>query len=313
MRKSIIALSLSLLGLGASASAQTETLPFLSLGSDLRTAGMAGVEPARNDHATLYSTPTDILYNGVVGWRAGYQIGFQPSSDANRSIYHQLSTAYRFSKRGALHLGWRYFGGMEVPYVNASGVARGTVHPRDWAIELGYAHSFSENLSAWGRAGYLQSYNSVTADVATASVGVNYRRIGAAQGHLDYLFGLSVENFGTKIKYAKSTMSFDQPTLVKASGAITLPKLIKPLELTLGGGARYALTNNPDHKFIYNVGGELSIKYVDVRCGYTFSPYGDIFSAGVGLHYKGFNLNVAKDTHKYKEFDMWRIGFSYSL
>lgn len=314
MRKSIITLVLGLIGLGASASAQTQTLPLLSLGADMRSAGMAGVEPARNDQATLYSTPTDILYSAGEGWRVSYHIGFRPSGDANRATYHQASAGYRFDKRNALHLGWRYFGGMEVPYINGSGVNRGTIHPRDWAIELGYTYRFSRGFSAWGRAGYLQSYNSVTADVATASAGIDYRHVGCHESFADYRLGLSVENFGTKIKYAKSNTSYDQPTLAKFSGSLTLPRLIKPLSLTLGGGMRYALTNNPDHKLVYHFGGELkAMSFLSLRSGYTLSPYGNVWSMGAGVSFKGFVLDCAFDKHEYKDFNLLRLGFSYSL
>lgn len=311
MRKSIITLVLGLIGLGASASAQT--LPMLSLGSDIRSAGMAGVEPARNDYANLYSTPTDILYSDGEGWRASYHIGFRPSGGSQRTTYHQAVTGYRFTKRDALHLGFRYLGGMEVLYTNASGVTRGTIHPRDWSIELGYTHLFSEHWSAWGRAGYLQSYNSVTADVATASVGVNYRYLGGVDSFADYMLGLSVENFGTKIKYAKSALSLNQPTLAKLSGSITLnnlPKLLKISKLTLGGSVRYALSSNQDKKLICSFGGE----FLGLRVGYTISPYGNVISFGTGpLHYKGFRLDLAYDKHEYKQFNMLRIGLSYSL
>lgn len=310
MIKKIILFCLGFCTLGTTLNAQTQTLPLLGMGNDMRSAGMAGVNPVYSIHGGLYSNPTSLLY-GTESLRLSYQIGYQPNVDNNRSTYHQASVGYRLGRLQGIYLGWRYLGGMEVPYVDAHGITRGMIHPRDWALELGYTRLFGEAFSGWGRIGYLQSYNSVTADVVTASLGANYRYQGFYDNFGDWMLGLSVENFGSNVKYAKSTESFKQPTLARLDGSVSL---FKDRKLTLGAGARYLFTGNESNKMVYNLGGELRVgDVISLRSGYTLSPYGNVLSLGLGLSYKCFSLDGAYDKHKCKEFDMVRVGITWTM
>lgn len=310
MIKKFILFCLGTCALSTVLNAQTQTLPLLGMGNDMRSAGMAGVNPVYSNQGGLYSSPTTLLY-GTESLRLSYQMGFRPHTDVHRITYHQVSVGYRLDRSQGFYLGWRYLGGMEVPYIDAEGITRGTIHPRDWAVELGYTRLFGEALSGWGRVGYLQSYNSVTADVVTASLGADYRHRDFADGLGDWMLGLAVENFGTNVKYAKSDESFKQPTLARLGGSVSL---FQGRKLTLGAGVRYLFTGNESNRMIYNIGGELRAgKLISLRSGYTLSPYGNVLSLGFGLGYKGLSLDGAYDKHKLKEFDMVRLGITWTL
>lgn len=310
MIKKFILLCLGIYALGTTLSAQTQPLPILGMGNDMHSAGMAGVNPIHSIHSSFYSTPTSLLY-GTRSLRFSYQIGVRPHTDAHRITYHQASAGYRLDQYQGFYLGWRYLGGMEVPYINAQGVTRGSIHPRDWAVDLGYTRLFGESFSGWGRIGYLQSYNSVTADVVTASLGADYRRLGFSDNFGDFMLGFSVENFGSNVKYAKSGESFKQPTLARLGSSVTI---LKGRNLTFGAGIRYLFTGNEDKRLIYNFGGEVCPgKILSIRSGYILSPYGNILTLGLGLNYKGISLDGAYDKHKLNEFNMIRLGLTWSL
>ncbi|MDO4770636.1 PorV/PorQ family protein [Porphyromonas sp.] len=311
MIKKIILFCLGFCALGTTLNGQTQTLPILGMGNDMRSAGMAGVNPVYSLQGNLYSSPTSLLYGTDKGIRLSYQIGFHHTTDANSVTYHQASAGYRLGQLRGVYLGWRYLGGTEVPYVNAMGITRGMIHPRDWAVELGYTRLFGEAFSGWGRVGYLQSYNSVTADVVTASLGADYRCRGFYDDFGDCMLSLSVENFGSNVKYAKSAESFKQPTLARLEGSVSF---LKDRNLTLGAGARYLFTGNDNKKMIYNFGGEYRPgKLISLRSGYTLSPYGNVLSLGLGIGYKGFLLDGAYDKHEVKEFNMIRLGITWAL
>lgn len=311
MIKKIILLCLASFALGLTLNAQAQSLPILSMGNDMRSAGMAGVNPVYSTHAGLYSAPTALLYGTDKGLRFGYQIGFPLKSDRQGATYHQVSLGYRLGDLQGLYLGWRYLGGLEIPYVNAQGITRGMIHPRDWAIEMGYARLLGENVSTWARLGYLQSYNSVTADVVTGSLGADYRINGIRDGFADGMLSLSVENLGTNVKYAKSDISYKQPTIARLGGSVSL---LKERRLTLGAGMRYLLTSTDSKKMIYNIGGEYRLfNIVNLRSGYIISPYGNVMTIGLGGTYKGFSLDLSKDQYEQKEFNTLRLGITYTM
>lgn len=311
MIKKIMMLCLGFCALGMTLNSQAQSLPILSMGNDMRSAGMAGVNPIYSVHSGLYSTPTALLYGTDKGVRLNYQIGFHPHTDTNATIYHQVSAGYRLSQRQGIYLGWRYLGGVETPYVDAMGITRGMIHPRDWAVELGYTRLFGESLSGWGRVGYLQSYNSVTADVVTASLGADYRCRGFYDDFGDCMLSLSVENFGTNVKYGKSSTSDRQPTLARLGGSVSI---LKDRNLTLGAGVRYLFESNEGKRMLYNFGGEFRpIKMLSLRSGYTLSPYGNVLSVGLGVGYKGIFLDGAYDKHEHKEFSVARLGVTWAF
>ncbi|MDO4692738.1 MAG: PorV/PorQ family protein [Porphyromonadaceae bacterium] len=308
MIKKIILLALGVCSLSLGMSAQT--LPILTLGGDMRSSGMAGVAPARGSHANIYSSVVNPFYGDATRLAADYLAGIHTTKASGLATYHQATATYALSSGRALSLGWRYLGGMQTDYLDAHGNKIGVVHPRDWSLDLGYSHLLDNNWLGWGRIGYLQSYNSAVADVVTASAGVAYRseRIDALPS---YMVGLSIENFGTKVKYAKSEISSNQPTLVRLSGSISL---LESGSLTLGGGATYHLATAGEKKFGYYVGGEWQpIQMFALRTGYSSSPNGNVWSVGAGFSYNSISLDLAYNLHEHKLFNMLKLGLAYRL
>lgn len=302
----ILALGLCGLNLGVSA----QTLPILSLGGDMRSAGMAGVMAVRNPHTNIYSSTIIPFHDGSTKLSASYVGGIHTTKDSGLATYHQASAAYVLGSSSALSLGWRYLGGIKTDYIDAHGNKIGQVYPRDWSLDLGYSHLFGSSWLGWGRIGYLQSYNSVTANVVTASAGVAYR-LDRTDTTPSYMVGLSVENFGTKVKYTDSEVSANQPTLLRLSGSIAL---LKSGSLTLGGGAVYHLATAGEKKLGYHIAGEwLPIEHIALRTGYSVSPYGNIWTTGIGFSFRDISLDAAYNLHEYKLFNMIKLGIGYRM
>ncbi|KGN68388.1 PorV/PorQ family protein [Porphyromonas sp. COT-239 OH1446] len=311
MIKKIILPCLLALGLGTSASAQGHVVPMLSLGGDVRSAGMAGVQPSSSAQANLYSSLTALLSPvSQDRLRGSYIYGSYPSAESkSRASYHQAALSYSFGKQ-ALALGWRTYGGIETRYINGSGNDLGVVRPVDWSLDLGYAHALGGGLSLWGRGSYIQSYISSTATAFALSLGLDYRG-GLAFG--DYIVGASIQHLGSELQYSgKQKSQVGLPARASLSGAISL---LDGRRLTLGAGLHYAMSKQAgDKKLSYYVGGEYRpIDLVAVRVGYSVLPVGNQISLGLGFALRGVMLDVAYQTHQLKEYSLVRLGLSCAL
>lgn len=288
----------------AAATAQSGALPLLNLEQDVRAAGMAGVLTPKSNTGSIFSSPTDLLFTNGQHLRAIATFGANPSEGITNTGVASASLGYKIGNHAIL-FGARYRGSEETGYYSDDGTLRATIHPRDWSLDFGYAVRLGEGFGAFARATYLQSYNSLTADVFTLSLGASYR----GQVSLgSYLLTASLDNFGGKYQYGSSGPKYDLPTTATLSGAISL---LDREQLTLGARANYFLTPSGDKTIACGLGAQWeAVSDVFVRTGYTIHRNANIWSMGAGARLGIVDLDLSYDIHKIKEFNSLRLGVS---
>lgn len=313
MIKKIIITALSALTIGAVASAQSGALPVLSMQQDVRAVAMGGVyAPGGGGH--LYSSPTDV-FAGCCQTKLNLHatLGLTPERGPLASQMAMITGSYRMNKH-AIFLGARYLGFEEQDYMSPSGMVRGQIHPRDWTVDLGYAYSFSKALAVYARGSFVQSYNSLNADVLTFSLGGSYRtnfhkgdRVLAS-----LLATLSLDNVGGKYHYGKTGAEYDLPTSVNASVAVSL---LKKQSLTLGIRATSFLkAEGGERSTILGVGAQYRFaKVLALRGGYARQSDVDVWSLGLGARLGKCQLDASYGIHSVSDFNYLRLGIGVAL
>ncbi len=313
MIKKIILTALSSLALGAVASAQSGALPVLGLQQDVRATAMGGVYPT-DGGGHLYSVPTDVFVGCCqTKLRLHTTLGLTPERGELSSQMATIAGSYRMN-RHALLVGARYLGFGAQDYVGSGGMVRGRIHPRDWTVDLGYAYSISKALAVYARGGFVQSYNSLNADVLTFSLGGSYRT-GFYKGDrmmASLLATLSLDNLGGKYHYGKTGAKHDLPTSATASLAVSL---LKRQSLTLGVRATTFLkADGGERATILGVGAQYRIgRVLALRGGYTHQSDVEVWSLGLGARLGQCQLDAGYDLHSVRAFSYLRLGLSLAL
>lgn len=308
MIKQIFSLALIALSTVEVARAQVAALPLLHEEQDLAAAAMAGVVALGSSTSSLYSLPTSWLYEASAGtFRVNTALGLYTAAGESTSRLASAALAYR-SGRHNLMLGFRYLGLPETIYIDVLGQERGAIHPRDFSVDLGYALRLDEQWAAYARATYLQSYNSMTADVFSFSLGISYsRRLEASS----YLLSAGIDGWGPSYKYGKSGTKQTQPSRATLGLSYTfLPRE----QLTLGlRAARYL---SSEHSLGTIVGCGLQWKAIDklsLRGGYTWQRDNGRYHLGVGYQWRSLGLDAAYIRYQQTKFNSFRLGLSCTI
>lgn len=308
MIKNIISCTLVALATITGVKAQVRALPLLHQEQDLGAAAMASVVSLHSHTASIYSLSTIPLYEKVdraVGVHAG--LGFYPSAESAGAKLFSASLAYRVNKH-AFMLGTRYLGLPEANYTDLLGQNRGTITPRDFTIDLGYALKANEHLALYARATYLQSYNSLTADVFAFAVGASY--VGQLSNGT-YLLSAGLDNLGPKYKYGKGG---DSQTMPARIGLGLSYSMLAREQLTLGVRATHYLTSVLTKKTVLGAGLQWeAVRNLYLRTGYTWHGENSLCHLGLGYEWKSWGLNFAYDVHRDKAFNCLRLGLSYTF
>ena len=271
---------------------------YLTLPADARSAAMggAGVAVSGGDNA--------VFHNGAVALsdavsRGGATYTYSPWMRDYESGHalHSLGGYYKINRRNAVLLGFRYFG---YPKVDGMGENASGIHPKEMALEAGYAYEVIKNLSVSATFKYLFSDmgkigNSSGASSVAFDLGVLYKRgINDWEG-AGWSVGIHASNLGPKIKYLISKEAL--PATVKVGGATDLP-FAQMHRLTLTADLGYRLFPHDVQAFNVSAGAEYAwMEHLMLRGGYHYGDKnkGDVgyATAGAGVEYAGVHLDFA--------------------
>lgn len=142
---------------GASPDRRRRTMPFLGMGTDARTAGMAGAATAVADNPLAVYTSAAL---SLVGERhAGAALFAGPWNTAfdSANVLYGAGGFYSPDSRNALLAGVRYFRGPSVGLTDEQGFPAGTARPHDLSAEVGYGRRIGRNLALSLTARYARS------------------------------------------------------------------------------------------------------------------------------------------------------------
>lgn len=271
---------------------------YLTIPTDARSAAMGGTGVALGggDNAIFHNGATALSDGDRRGgatysyspWMRDYQSGFS---------LHSLGGFYKINKRNVVLLGFRYFG---YPKLEGIGEEVATVHPKEMAIEAGYAYQVIRNLSVSATFKYLYSDmgkvgKSEGASSVAFDLGILYNQeINNGEG-ANWSVGAQISNLGPKIKYLTTKEAL--PMQVKVGGAVDLPfSQVHRLILTTDLGYRLAPKNV--RALHVSAGAEyVLMNHFMLRGGYHYGDKkkGDnsYATAGAGVQYKGVHLDFA--------------------
>lgn len=271
---------------------------YLTIPSDARSAAMGGTGVAftGGDDAIFHNGATSLSDDARKGgvtytyspWMRDYESGFS---------LHSLGGFYKINKRNAVLLGFRYFG---YPKIDGMGEESSSVHPKEMAIEAGYAYEIIKNLSVSATVKYLYSDmgevgNSSGASTVAFDLGVLYKQEIKNWEGASWSVGAQASNFGPKINYLTSKEAL--PAMVKAGGAADLP-FLQMHRLILTADLGYRLFPDDVQAFSASAGAEYRwMEHFMLRGGYHYGDKdkGDTSytTAGAGVKYAGVHLDFA--------------------
>ncbi|NDV59147.1 PorV/PorQ family protein [Bacteroides sp. 519] len=278
-------------------SINTGVANFLTIPTDARSAGMAGAGVALtgNDHAIFHNGASVLANENPKG---GFTYTFAPWMRDYESGYslNSLGGYYKLNRRSAVLGGFRYFNYPDFKVIEDGTPTNKNIHPKEYAIDLGYAYEVLKGLSLSATAKFIHSDIGVkSADAFAFDFGVLYKgKINLIQG-TTWTAGAQIKNLGTKIKYAD--IEEDLPTITKLGGSIAIPfAKIHKVMITAEGG--YRMMPSDMKAFSSNAGLEYTLlNHFMLRGGYH---YGDkekadpsYATAGLGGNYKGIHLDFA--------------------
>lgn len=306
--KQIISCTLISLATVMIAKAQVASLPLLQLEQDLGAVAMGAVIAPMSHTASMYSLPSMALYNEQ-GQRLSVHtsLGLYPSGKANSAYFGSAALGYRTGKH-LFMIGGRYLGLPTIPYTDILGQERGNIHPRDFSIDLGYALQISEHLSGYARATYLQSYNSLTADVLALSIGASYLR----KTHSGkYLIMAALDHIGPTYKYGPEGASQKLPQ--RATLGLSYSFLPRE-QLTLGLRATRYLVSESASQTVIGFGLQWEVlSQLYLRSGYTYQKDNSLIHLGAGYKLNRWALDLAYELNKDNKFNCLRVGINYSF
>lgn len=276
MRKIILSL---LIGAAALVSARAQSLQFLNIPADARTAALANASVAlpAGTFAVESGMAATVLDSGTMAVGSSY--GSWAPKTAKMGLVN-VGGWYRFDKV-SVGLAGRYC--LEQPYDVFSDSAKplGSFTPREFNVGVGVAFQVADPFSIGVTARFVSS---AIADKASGTaVGADISAMYAADG---FRAALGVCNLGTKISYGKA--DYAQPAYARLGGAYS--------------AAGFTAGAEVDYLFAGALMAGLGLEYciediVSLRGGFH---YGDAAKAiptyaslGLGVKYAGVHLDFA--------------------
>lgn len=309
MKKFVILSMIILASIGYRVEAQNNMgLPFLLQNTETRSLGMGNTfvhDTQSKMH--LYNNFASVFANDSHKWIGSYSLSIYPKVEDSRQLFHAFSTSYVYDKH-AFGIGARYWRGLTVQARNEMG-DNYQFKPNDATIDLAYAYQFIDNLSASVGASYIYSYNGVTLNAYSFSLGLFHKGefgIGDLAG--DYSIAATANNIAPKVKYSNSTNYFQLPTYLGVHPSVSLEVSEgHSLALALSGGSVLTQGKQP---FIFGTGLEYDLlKMISFRAGY-YSGYEKFFTFGGGFRIDNFSLDAAYQLGKSNDFNVLKIGLS---
>ena len=226
---------------------------------------------------------------------------------------------YKINQRNAILLGLRYFG---YPEMDGTGEGASGIHPKEIAVEAGYAYEVIKNFSVSATFKYLFSDmgrigNSRGASSVAFDLGVLYKcGINDWEG-AGWSVGLHVSNLGPKINYLTSKDAL--PATVKVGGAADLP-FLQMHKLTLTADLGYRLSPADVQALSVSAGAEYAWRELVMlrggyHCGDKKKGDASYATAGAGVEYAGVRLDFAWlfAGHEYLARNTFWVSLGYSF
>lgn len=318
--KKLLVPAICLLALSAGA----QSVAFLETVPDARGASLGGLGVATSADAW------SVYWNAAKAVTAKPQVALDYSFSpwlkdyVDNSRIHRVAGYYRLSDKDAVVAGFRHFANGEFDLYTENGQAMGTVNPKEYALEAGYARMLAKGLSAGATVRYIRSdlgalQGADPANAVAFDLSLYYRmevKLLAEKSALS--FGLQVADLGSRIKYDLSEYSL--PGRLTAGAALELP-LAKHHLLTGAADMNYRLLPSESRSVSGGVGLEYAYRdWVYVRGGYHWGDIektcGDYVGVGAGVHYKygtvGFAYRLAMEDYDPLDKTMtFTVGFNF--
>lgn len=269
---------------------------FLTIIPDARNAAMGGasVSLPRNDNAIFYNAATTLLDNTRKG---GITYTFTPwirNYESGHSL-NSIGGFYKVNKQNVLLAGFRYY---NYPSVNVNELNPKKIHPKEFALDIGYAHELIHNLGVSLTLRYIHSDmgsigNSKKGNAVAFDIGAVYKGDFSVPliKTINWTTGLQLSNIGSKISYLNTKETL--PVLVKAGGTLTLP-FSTAHKLTIAADAGYRIAPSDVQSFHVSTGLEYTlINHFMLRGGYHYGnkDKGDMSYATTGAGINFYNVH----------------------
>ncbi len=282
--------------LGATqANAQGQDLSILTANTDARTAAMGNASAAA-EGMYLYNNPA-ALFATDKKFTADVSASFYEKAEGADGTFglYAASAGYKFAKRHAAFVGFRYAGGLSLKGFDLLGNPTKDYKPYNWTIDLGYTYLLGKGFAAYATGSLIYSHLSKNAMGGAFSVGASYQtsELTLANKPAKLILDTKVGAIGPQLDYGnnhKTTL----PTYLAVGGALSVDMAEKhQVAATLS--TRYFF--QPSEAKLFMLGGGFEYTYnkmVSVRAGYE---YGDNnlshITMGAGFKYHGLRLNGA--------------------
>lgn len=307
----------------------TTAAPFLRISADARAGGMGDLALATHpDVAAVFYNRAKLPFTTS---RTGIGLSYTPwLHDVTSDMYLLTAAAYhQLNPNSALSFSLRYFNMGDVPVQDYNGTKLSTAHPRELALDLGYSIKLSHRLGLATAmryinsklvSGYINGNNYQAAGAVAVDVSLYYNGIDSTKG--GWSAGLALSNLGSKLNYTNdATRKEFLPANAGVGVAYTyIPdednRIMVGLDLNhlmvpktpvdssglndyYNKGAFYGWSSSfSNGNYQWSVGAEYTYhRQFSIRAGYLIvsKDAGDNggFTAGVGLHFSAFGLNLS--------------------
>ncbi len=277
---------------------ETPGVMFLEIQTDSRSAAMGALSNVSE------SSAFGVFYNPSANLFSSERLGVGASLSARDNFkdmnLYSLGAYYNLSEKSGLSFGVRYFDLPTIDIIGESSSSNDKLKPKEIALDVGYGHKLTDNLSLSISLKYINSDLGTYLDMkkgnaVAAGLGLTYMvPIKNFEGG-NWSLALAASNFGTKIKY--NEQEYHLPSSVSAGTAVHLP-FSDNHKFTGTINARYRALPSNFSTFEAGVGAEYNFyEYGFLRTGYHLGDdekgLGDFVTFGAGLNIKPIKLDFA--------------------
>lgn len=315
-------------------------VPFLRITPDARSGAMGDVGVALSPDA--YSIYNNLSKLPFAEKNAGIAVTYTPwLKELVNDVFLASLTGYtKLNDKEAISGSLRYFSLGTINFTDLTGNPNGDFHPREFALDAGYARKLSDHFSigltghyiysnlAGGQStndGIIKAGKSFAVDLS----GFYTKEFEKSDGLVNRLnIGMAISNIGTKISYLGSAANKDfLPTNLGIGTAYTI-SLDESNQLTFALDINKLMVPTPDSSGAYKEKGTLQgmfSSFTDAPGGFKEEMQELMYSVGAEYWYNQqfavragyFNENKFKGNRKYftagigVKYDIFGLNFSY--
>lgn len=278
----------------AAGNSQGQSVAFLEVAPDARATALGEAGTALSPDA--WSVYWNVARAAAAESKAEIAYSFTPwmKDYLSGSHFHRVGGYWRLSDKDAIVAGFRHFANGKFELTDADGVGNGTVHPREYALEAGYARTLFNGFSAGATIRYIRSDLGTLQGVDPANavafdLGTYYRReMNLADKKSLFAAGLTLQDWGSRIKYDDAEYALPARLSLGASLEVLLAE---HHSLTGAANVAWRIAPSDSRTCSGGVGVEYGLYGIGfLRAGYRWndiekSAGGDYVSFGLGVKY----------------------------